>query len=171
MRLKRSKKQGIDPQEALIKRQAERIDELRKENGDLSARLEEYEKREKEISDTVLFAKKRQEEYLNDLRIRYALENERLRRFCEKMECYKSREELLRAYDESFSAVKKAREELDRVLKEDLGSGASDYLSERRRLDANEKIPFATAESIVRSDLSKVSALTEEELQELLDQI
>ena len=77
----------------------------------------------------------------------------------------------MRAYDDSFSAVKKAREELERILKEDLGAGTADYLSERRRLNDNDDIPFPTAESVVRSDLNKVSSLTEEELQELLDQI
>ena len=171
MILKRRKKSEIDPKEVLIKKQADRIEELRKENGLLSVKLDEYGKREKEISETVLFAKARQDEYLSDLKIRYALENERLRRFCEKMDCYKSREELMRAYDDSFSAVKKAREELERILKEDLGAGTADYLSERRRLNDNDDIPFPTAESVVRSDLNKVSSLTEEELQELLDQI
>lgn len=171
MIIKRRKKCEIDPKEVLIKKQADRIEELRKENCLLSAKLEEYGKREKEISETVLFAKARQDEYLSDLRIRYALENERLRRFCEKMDCYKSREELMRAYDDSFSAVKKAREELERVLKEDLGTGTADYLSERKRLNDKENMPFLTAESLVRSDLNKVNSLTEEELQELLDQI
>ncbi len=171
MIIKRRKKCEIDPKEVLIKKQADRIEELRKENCLLSAKLEEYGKREKEISETVLFAKARQDEYLSDLRIRYALENERLRRFCEKMDCYKSREELMRAYDDSFSAVKKAREELERVLKEDLGTGTADYLSERKRLNDKENMPFPTAESLVRSDLNKVNSLTEEELQELLDQI
>ena len=171
MRLKKTKKKEPCPQDILIKKQAERIEELRKENGDLTAKLEEYRKSEKEIADAVLFAKARQDEYLRDLRVRYALENERLKRFCEKMDCYKSREELLRAYDDSFSAVKKAREELERILKEDLGAGTADYLSERRRLNDNDDIPFPTAESVVRSDLNKVSSLTEEELQELLDQI
>ena len=171
MRLKRTKKKESCPQDILIKRQAERIEELRKQNGELTAKLEEYRKSEKEITDAVLFAKAKQDEYLSDLRVRYALENERLRRFCEKMDCYKSREELLRAYDDSFSAVKKAREELDRVLKEDLGAGTADYLSERKRLGLKDEAPFITTESMVRSDLNKVSALTEEELQELLDQI
>lgn len=171
MILKRRKKQQLDPQGNLVKRQAERINELRRENDELTRELEEFRKREKEITDTVVFAKQRQEEYLSDLRVRYALENERLRRFCQTMDCYKSREELLHAYDDSFSAVKKAREELERVLKEDLGAGMSDYLSERERLSDDSKPAFITKENIVRSDLTKVSALTEEELQELLDQI
>ena len=171
MKLRRKKKEEVNAQEILIKKQAERIEQLRAENQALTIDLEKYRKREKEISDTLVFAKKRQDEYLADLRVRYALENERLRRFCEKMDCYKSREELLKAYDESFAAVKKAREELNRVLKEDLGAGASDFLSERKRLGDDTDLPFMPTEDIVRSDLSTVKSLTEEELQELLDQL
>lgn len=170
MKLRRSKKQEVLPQENVVKKQAERIDELRRENDSLTARLEEYRRHEKEISDVVVFAKKKQEEYLADLRVRYALENERLRRFCETMECYKSKDALMKAYDESFGAVKKAREELERILREDLGEGAEEYLSEKRRL-RDPDLPFITEERMARSDLSKASALTEEELQELLDQI
>lgn len=171
MKLRRNKKQEIFPQENLIRKQAERIEELRKENEGLNAKLEEYRRHEKEISDVVVFAKKRQEEYLADLRVRYALENERLRRFCRTMDCYKSREELLKAYDDSFLAVKTAREELERILREDLGAGTGEYLEERERLRDDSEMPFITKENVVRSDLSKVSSLTEEELQELLDQI
>ena len=87
------------------------------------------------------------------------------------MDCYKSREELLKAYDDSFLAVKTAREELERILREDLGAGTGEYLEERERLRDDSEMPFITKENVVRSDLSKVSSLTEEELQELLDQI
>lgn len=156
------------PQEILVKKQAERIEELRKENSELVKQLEEYRNKEREISETVVFAKRKQEEYLADLRIRYALENERLKKFCEAMECYKSRDELLKAYDQSFSAVKKAREELSTVLQEELGTGASIYLAEKKRI-GDDETPFSP--EIKRSDLNKVSAITEEELQELLDQI
>ena len=160
MKLKRKKIQPPCPQDSVVKKQAERIEELRKENERLTSQLEEYRSREKEIADTVAFAKQKQEEYLADLRVRYALENERLKRFCRTMESYSTREELLRAYDESFTAVKKAREELNRVLQEDLGAGASDYFSERDRLGDESDLPFSTKEQIVRSDLSKVDSIT-----------
>ena len=166
--LRKKKTVEASGNDVLVKKQAERIEQLRKENAVLTAKLEEYRQKEREISDAVVFAKQKQDEFLTDLKVRYALENERLRRFCSTMECYKSREELLSAYDRSFSEVKKAREELTRILNEDLGAGASDYLAERRRL--GEEV-FPTKEKTVRRDLSEVDSLTEEELQELLDQL
>ncbi len=170
MKLRRKHKK-VEPisQDSLLKKQSERIEELKKENYVLSQQLESYRKKEKEIADTVVFARQKQEEFIGELRVRYALENERLRRFCETMDCYKSREELMSAYDRSFSAVKKAREELSRMLTEDLGTGASEYLSERKRLGVEDS-PFDEQKRAER-DLNKVTSLTEEELQDLLDQI
>ncbi len=168
---KRKKQEPTEGYTVLIKKQAERIEQLRIENDELRKKIEEYRQKEQEIADTLVFAKKRQEEYLTELRVRYALENERLRRFCEKMNSYRSREELLKAYDDSFASLQEARQELENIIENDLGQGANDYLSERKRLGDTSEIPFTTAENIVRSDLDKVTSLTEEELRELLEQL
>ncbi len=167
MRRKKQQNDALkETQNALIRSQAERIEELRKENADLAETVEAYRSREKEIADAVVFGKKQQEDYLTELKIRYALENERLKRFLEKLEKFRSKEELIRSYDDTFSALKETKKDLERVLREDLGEGTETFIAERERLG---DVTCPWTEENASSDIP--DALTKEELEELLEQL
>ena len=79
--VKSNKRDNFCANNALIKQQSERIKELREEVRALEKTVESYRSREREITQTLDFARKKGEEYVSSIRIKYALECERIRRF------------------------------------------------------------------------------------------
>lgn len=172
MKTKRAlKKKQKQEENLLIRQQAERIEELREENRNLEQSLESYRKREKEIVSTLEFAKKKSDEYVAMVRVKYALECDRISRFRAKLKAYRTKEELMRGYDEAYAELKEWQNELEQAIARDFGSPMRDYLGERKRLDDDPSLDYGAIIETERTDLENASQITESELKELLEQL
>lgn len=171
-RKKLKKDNGTKTDEAmLIKQQAERIDELREENRALELSLESYRNREKEIVATLEFAKKKGEEYVAMVRVKYALECDRLARFRTKLKAYRTKEELIKGYDDAYGQLKEWQNELEQAIAKDFGNPMRDYLGERKRLNDEPALNYGAIIGEGTTDLENATQISEEELKELLEQI
>lgn len=172
MKRKKTKKIKENAAEkAFIEQQAARIEELREENRRLSEIISDYRAREKEIASALEFARKKGEEYVALAKVKYAFECDRITKFKTKLEKFRSKEELVRGYDNGYKELKEWRDELERAIAGDFGSAMRDYVDEKERL-SDEHVPdYGAIADSVKSDLTKVSQITEYELKELLEQI
>ena len=166
------KTKPADGNALLLKQQAERISELKSENETLNNALEKYREREREVVDAVEFARKKGDEYVTMIRIKYALECERIKRFKERLEKFRSREELLKCYDTAYGELNAWIDEMEKNMANDFGNAMSDYLSEKRRLKEEPSVEYA---SLIGSDgkdeLTDLGKLSEEDLRDLLEQL
>ena len=169
--VKSNKRDNFCANNALIKQQSERIKELREEVRALEKTVESYRSREREITQTLDFARKKGEEYVSSIRIKYALECERIRRFREKLEKYRNKDELIIAHENAFSELKKIQIDLEKTMADDLGCAINDYLTERNRLNDEPHLNYGAIVSDNESLLSDVDKISEEDLRELLEQI
>ncbi|MBQ8178458.1 MAG: hypothetical protein IJ033_04615 [Clostridia bacterium] len=80
----KSKKQKQLKESFIAPSQSDRIESLKAEVYRLECRLDEYVKREREITEVLSFAKARAEEYEKEAKLRYMLERERLSTYREK---------------------------------------------------------------------------------------
>ena len=151
-------------QTILVKKQAERIAELKEEVNELTKKLEEYRRKETEIILNLEYARKKREEYVSMSKVQYALECERVEAFRKKLSKFRSKEELTSAYDNAYSELRKWQIEMERAMASDLGSPMQDYVDERERLDDD---PSLNYESIMEEG----DRISETELKDLLDQI
>lgn len=163
----------------LVKEQAKRIAELKGENARLLQKLDEYEKRDREIIDTLAFAKKKCDEMLSESKVKYALECERLKTFHEKWIAAAKDGYLKYGIEQTDRILRDCRAELEKAFADDLG--VSDYLSERERLNAD---PTLNYRAIISEELSspaalppdppvkrRIDSLAEKDLAELLKQL
>ena len=124
----------------LIKEQAERIAELKKINADLTFALEEYRLKEKQIAETLDFARRKSSEIISESKVKYALECERLNLFRNK---WISAVRAGRA-DADFARTEKileeCRAEMERAFDDDIG--IADYLAERDRLGDSPQLNY-----------------------------
>lgn len=171
MKKKKSEQSEKNAYERLLKTQSDRIDELRKQNADLEQTLLAYRLREKEIADTLAFAKQKGEEYLSIIRMKYALECDRIDRFREKLDKYRSREELLKGYDDSFRELKAWQNDLEKALTDESGAELHVYREERERLGDDPQLRYGEIVQKEKTDLLTADRITEEELKELLEQL
>ena len=159
----------------LIKEQADRINELREENGDLLIALEGYRQKEKEISELLSFAKKQSEELKNEAKIKYALECERLKLYRQKwtkIVTSRDGETLEKNYDKTLATLKLCQKELEEMLSSDLGENMRDYLAERDRIDDEPILDYkAIISDNAYEEASQIESLTNEEIQDLLNQL
>ena len=162
---------GVIPEKELIKKQAERIEELRAENRNLEEALAEYRRREKEIVDALAFAKKQGDEYVSLVRVKYALECDRLKRFREKLRFFGSREELIKGYDNAFRELREWQNDLEKTIAEDFGEAMNDYLEERKRLGDEPNLNYASIATQSENPLADADEISDDDLKELLDQI
>ena len=163
-------KNAFREKDDLIKKQSDRIRELREENQALTAKLDAYRDREHDLIQTLDFARKKSEEYLASVRLQYAVECDRIGKFREKLNKYRSKEELVRAYDTTYRELREWQADLEKSMLTDLGAPMSDYLAERERLGDASPLP-SQVPTPVRSDLYATDKITDEELEDLLDQI
>lgn len=143
--------------------QVERIEVLRAEIRRLEERLDEYAKREREISEVLRFAKERADEYEKEARVRFQLERERLS-----------------AYREKWVSRIKALNDADRLGEEILE--CNEYFkkisSELKNIVEGEPLPSAEAEETYIKERNRLSEmgvseepevmLSEEDLNKLL---
>ncbi|MFW5780650.1 MAG: hypothetical protein ACOCWI_04290 [Bacillota bacterium] len=149
----------------VIRDQAERIVELKKQINDLSISLEQYRKRESEIVESMAYAKKKTEELTQEAQIKFALECERLRVYRNKWLRYikdKSREgELAKNIEKTNEVLKECQIQLEDMLYTDLGinqSVADSYIYERERIDGEpslnyQKIIDKAKEKVIDDDI------------------
>lgn len=155
--------------EQVAKKQNDKIEDLRKENDRLEKEVRAYREKEAEIMKTLAFARKTGEEYVTLIKMQYAMESDRIGRFRQKLQKYRNREDLLRAYDDSFRELKGMQEELARSAEKGLGSVLKDYYEEKERIGDN--VPDESLEPIRKTDLSHADKITDEDLRDLLDQL
>lgn len=162
--MKRKKGQEKPNGNEIVQKQAERIETLRAENDALRREINAYREKEEEIMKTLAFARKTGEEYVSLIKMQYAMESDRIERFRKNLQKYRNRDELLRAYDDSFRELKEMQEELERSAGKGLGSVLKDYFEERERLEERPSAPKKT-------DLSHADKISDDDLRDLLDQL
>ena len=136
----------------LVKEQADRIAELKKQNADLTLALDALRSKESEITATLATIKKREEESRAEVKIKYALECERLKNFRAKWIEAARLGSLKSDFEKTEKLLKDCQAELEQGFSDDLG--ASDYLMERDRLNDD---PILNYEAIIASESEKIN--------------
>ena len=152
-----------------VKEQATRIAELKQQNAELTQKLDEYIKRERDIADAVIATKRQCDEMLTEIKVKYALECERLDAFRKKWTDAARYGYLKEGYERTERVLRDCQAELEKAFADDLG--ISDYLSERERLDDEPKLDYEAIKSDHPKEKRRIEELSEKELEELLRQI
>ena len=153
---------------SFLKEQASRIAELKQQNAILTQKLEEYEKREKEISDAIIATKRKCDELNAEIKVKYALECERLESFRKKWTDAAKYGYLQDGYERTDRVLKECQAELEKAFADDFG--ITDYLSERERLDDEPSLNYEAIKTEGKKR-QKIEELSERELEELLKQV
>lgn len=167
------KKTALSERDILIKNQAERIAELKKENAELLQNLESCRAKENEIADTLSFTKRKQEEILNEAKIKYALECERIKSFRKKW-TDAAKEGILRAnYALTEKTLRECQLEMEEALSMKIGDAGKSYVEERDRLDDDPGLNYSAflPETSSEKFPGEIEELSEKELGELLEQL
>jgi len=136
---KKDKKEDVIPLERL---QAERIEELKRENNALSIELAKYRARESEITEALGFAKNKARELEQEAKARYALE-------CERLETYRAKwtgavqnlekaESLGEQVIKTEKYLRQCAKELKEIIEKDIpldSSPQQDFFKETARLN------------------------------------
>lgn len=144
----------------LIKEQAERIAELKKINADLTFALEEYRLKEKQIAETLDFARRKSSEIISESKVKYALECERLALFRNKWISAVNEGRIAADYARTEKVLEECRAEMERAFDDD--AEISDYLSERDRLGEGPSLDYRAI--IDKESSSALSDAPEEEI-------
>lgn len=158
-----------------MKEQAIRIVELKREINDLSIALEEYKKRETEISQILTFAREKADELMRDAKTKYALECQRLKLYRNKwMRYIKDRNKagkLSEDIEKTNEVLKECQIQLEDMLYTDLGINQSvtdSYIYERERIDDD---PILDYRAIIDENINKEEKITNEELERMLEKL
>ncbi|MFA5449674.1 MAG: hypothetical protein WC292_04475 [Clostridia bacterium] len=156
------KKKKNDDSPVLIKSQAARIEELKKEIFNVQNELSRLREREEGISDALRLAARHAKDYEREAKIRFALECERLDSYRRRWRGYISNlsraEKLGQEVIHTEKLLKECREEMAQFIEEDLPSPPTeDYFSETERLKELEVLPaFGGGESLSTDELKKL---------------
>lgn len=151
-----------------MKEQAARIAELKQQNALLTQKLEEYQKREREISDAIIATNKKCDEIDSDIKVKYALECERLAYFRKKWTDAAKYGYLKEGYEKTDRVLKECLTELEKAFADDFG--VSDYISERERLDDDPDLNYEAIRTEAKKK-QKIEEISEKDLAELLKQV
>lgn len=155
----------------LVSKQSKRIEELKQENEKLHSELEKYRAQEKEISETLSYAKKQAESIISEAKIKYALECERIKVYRQKWTLLaptNNKNRLLESFDRTSNTLKQCQLEMENMLANDFGEDLESYIEERDRL--NEE-PSLNYQAIIAETESKVEELNDKDLEALLRQL
>ena len=155
----------------IVSKQSKRIDELKQENEKLHRELDIYRAKEKEISDTLSYAKKQAENIISEAKIKYALECERIKVYRQKWTTLApvgNKTRLLESFDKTFDTLKQCQAEMESMLANDLGDDMKSYIEERDRLQSE---PCLNYQAIIAETENKIEELNSSELEELLRQL
>lgn len=155
----------------LVSKQSKRIEELKQENEKLAKELDKYRAQEKEISDTLSYAKKQAENIISEAKIKYALECERIKVYRQKwtlVAANNNKEKIMDSLEKTFETLKQCQTEMENMIACDLGDDMKSYIEERDRLNTE---PCLNYKAIISNNESKVEELNNNELEELLSQL
>ncbi len=150
----------------VIAEQNQRITELREENNDLLILLESYRLKESEISDTLLYAKKQEENLLKSAKVKYSLELERIKALREKWQKvadYTNPRDAVNHIMLTINTLDSCINDFNESIKEDFPIICADYIEEQSRL-INANAPTSSVSK-------KIEELTDDELEDLLNQL
>jgi hypothetical protein len=167
----RSKEQNNDNLIDLVTKQSKRIEELKQENEKLVLELEKYRLQEKEISETLSYAKKQAESIIGEAKIKYALECERIKVYRQKWTLLaptNNKTKLIQSFDKTLDTLRECQKEMESMLANDLGEDMESYIGERDRLNTD---PCLNYQAIIADTENKIEHLKESELEELLKQL
>lgn len=176
---------------AVMREQAMRIQELKRENADLLVRLKEFREKEESITKAINFAQKEADRLLKESRDQYALECERLQNFRAKWVGYvgviRNNGKIAEELEESNKVLKECQVELEEMIYKDLlgqnpiDEVKQDYFEERARIDAEPSLNYrqileqeqAQSEKPLTVEINKAKEekMSNEELKQLLQQI
>lgn len=160
----------------IMKEQAMRIVELKKEVNDLSIELEEYKKKEVEINQLLAYAKKQSEDIIREAKTKYALECQRLRLYRNKwMRYIKDRNragKLAEDIERTNTVLKECQTQLEDMLYTDLGinKNVSDsYIYERERIGDE---PILNYHAIINEHINNIEEkISNEELEKMMERL
>jgi cell division septum initiation protein DivIVA len=155
----------------LVSKQSRRIEELKQENEKLYKELEKYRAQEKEISETLSYAKKQAENIVSEAKIKYALECERIKIYRQKwtlVAANNNKERIIESLEKTFDTLKQCQTEMENMLACDLGDDMKSYIEERDRLQTE---PCLNYKAIISNNENKIEELNNNELEELLSQL
>lgn len=155
----------------LVSKQSKRIEELKVENEKLHKELDKYRALEKEISDTLSYAKKQAESIVSEAKIKYALECERIKVYRQKwtqVAQSNNKGRILDSFEKTFETLKQCQTDMENMLACDLGDDMKSYIAERDRLNTE---PCLNYKAIISENENKLEELKENELEELLNQL
>ena len=172
-KFRKFKSNNNDRLSELISSQSKRIEELKKENEKLYQELEKYREQEREIFQTLSYAKKQAENIINEAKIKYALECERIKVYRQKWTLVASgnnKNKIIESFEKTYETLKQCQTEMENMLANDLGDNMKRYIEERDRLNVE---PCLNYKAII-SDSKKEEEdheLNNKELEELLSQL
>lgn len=155
----------------LVNKQSRRIEELKQENEKIQVELEKYRAKEKEISDTLSYAKKQAENITSEAKIKYALECERIKVFRQKWTLLapsNNKNRIQESYERTMETLKQCQLDMENMLANDLGEDMASYIEERNRLSME---PCLNYQAIVSENESRSDHLNDNDLEELLRQL
>lgn len=155
----------------LVSKQSKRIEELKIENEKLHKELDKYRALEKEISETLSYAKKQAENIISEAKIKYALECERIKVYRQKwtlVAANNNKGRILDSFEKTFETLKQCQTEMENMLAVDLGDDMKSYIEERDRLQTE---PCLNYKAIISENENKIDELKNNELEELLNQL
>ena len=151
-----------------------RINELKAENAKIMQELDAYRAREKEIAETLTFARKKSDEFIAEAKVKYALECERLKIYRKKWECASENggeNGISRSFKKTADILRECQLELETMLASDLGEDFAAYLAERNRINGDPTLDYAAIAPTLSNADNFPDMLTEEEIEELLRQL
>jgi hypothetical protein len=155
----------------IVSKQSRRIEELKQENEKLYKELDKYRAQEKEISETLSYAKKQAENIISEAKIKYALECERIKVYRQKwtlVATNNNKGRILESFEKTFETLKQCQTEMENMLACDLGDDMKSYIEERNRLNTE---PCLNYKAIISNNENKTQDLNNNELEELLSQL
>lgn len=174
---KKEKKEDVGlPLERL---QAERIEELKRENNRLSIELAKYRARESEITEAMAFAKKKAKELEQEANARYALEWERLESYRRKwtgaVQNLEKAESLGEQVIKTERYLRQCAQELKEIINKDIpfdNPPQTDYYKETARLTSRCGIKLGGLDDFEEKEPSEeASSISDEELEKLVRQV
>lgn len=162
----------------VMREQAKRIIELKKEVNDLSVCLEQYRSKEGEITQILSFAKTKAEELVQESKIKYALECQRLKLYRDKwMRYIKDKNKagkLAQDIEKTNEVLKECQVLLEDMLYTDLGinqSVSQSYINERERIDDEPSLDYNTIIKETEENFYGKEIITDEELGKMLSKL
>ncbi len=170
--------QTLSKNNDIMREQAKRIAELKREVNDLSVALEQYRSRETQTMQVITLAKQKADELAQEAKIKYALECQRLRVYRDKwMRYIKDRNaagKLAQDIEKTNEVLKECQALLEDMLYTDLGINcnvADSYICERERIDDEPLLDYKTIIAEAERKAAAEDTITDEELEKMLEKL